>query len=131
MRISKPWTLGNAFSNLDSLTSLLLWWIILNNFISIFFFRCFIVLHLCFYITGYSTNKIHVKHLQMGIIAIPIWGSFLCVIVYQKFFRNSFQRTFLLIAYKFINLYVIIGLLTWKNDQYIRTQCKLEIEAKQ
>ena len=60
------------FHTFYSPMSLLLWWIILNNIILIFFFRYFIVLCLCFYIRGYSTNKIHAKHLRMRITAIQI-----------------------------------------------------------
>ena len=53
-------------------TSQLLWPIILNYIILIFFLDCFIVLYLCFYILGWSPSKVYGRYMWLGLTSSQV-----------------------------------------------------------
>ena len=56
-------------------TSLLLWQIILNYIILIFFLDCFIVLYLLFYILGWSLSKTYGRYIWTGLTPSQVLDS--------------------------------------------------------
>ena len=65
--------LQETFMHFTHMRRYLLWWIILNYIILIFFLDCFIVLYLRFYILGWSASKIYDRYMWMGLTPIQVW----------------------------------------------------------